>query len=1024
MARISNNVPVDPSLDLNTYINKYMTDDEEPISDNPLSILNIESPYYELADLHKTKSISGNVNNNAFEYTSIHLNIQSLPAKFDKLKLLLSEIRDQQINIDFIFLCETFLKDNISHLYNIPGYNFVYKNRPNTSRGGVAIYINAKFNYILREDFSIFISGKFESLFVEIDSNAFKAIIGSVYRVPNTNLSESLSNYETIIKKLHSYNNNIIIGTDQNLDYIKIDTHKSTEDLLSLFLTNGLVPTITKPTRITHTSATLIDNIYISIKNKTNIQSGIICTDISDHLPVFTFVGTSTRKSTNKFLTIKRRRFSNTSINEIARCIRNTEWNVLNNLDINDAYRYFSNTLADIVDQIAPEMEVKIPAKYIIRDPWMTKGLLTSSRNLNKLYKLSLGKNKNHMQFKKFIKYRNIYNHLKRSAKQNFYNEQFQKYKKDSKRTWGVINTLIGRHNDKTTVSATFKVNNTIISEKEQIANEFCNFFTNIGSKYANEIPKSKFSDTHFMGKKTPSSMLMAPTDYLEIEKTIDLLKRKNSSGHDSFTTALLKDIKKDIAQPLTVLINKSLQTGCVPDTMKLAKVVPIYKSKDKEKLNNYRPISLLPAFSKILEKIVHKRLYNFLLTQDIFYPSQYGFRQRHSTIHAVHQFVDDTMTASDNRKYTMAVFLDLSKAFDTIDHNILLTKLQWYGVRGIVLDWFKSYLHNRTQYVQYNDAKSETQTIPCGVPQGSVLGPLLFIIYTNELPNCLSHCQAILFADDTTLYLSSNDINYLYKSVNDDLRSLSEWFKLSKLSLNVGKTHYVIFNYDKKLVPNDCHLRIGTDTLERKNTVKFLGMYIDHKLEWAEHTKFIRNKINSSIYAINKIKHLLNRKHLRTLYYSMIYPYLDYGITLWGTTYKSHTNKLVILQKKALRIISGAKYNDHTNPLFVIQKILKLEDMYEHRVSKYMFALHKGTLPLPLSTMIIMNRNIHTHNTRNRNNPHVAFRHSTAASRSIRHNGPAVWYNIPEDITNIRTLKSFSNKLKNIIFRKYSEHR
>jgi hypothetical protein len=171
-------------------------------------------------------------------------------------------------------------------------------------------------------------------LFVEIDSNTFKAIIGSVYRVPNTNLSESLSNYETIIKKLHNYNHNIIIGMDQNLDYINIDTHKNTEDLLSIFLTNGLVPTITKPTRITHTSATLIDNIYISIKNKANIQSGIVCTDISDRLPVFTFVGTSTRKSQNKFLTIKRRRLSKTSINEIAQCIRNTERNTLNNLEI------------------------------------------------------------------------------------------------------------------------------------------------------------------------------------------------------------------------------------------------------------------------------------------------------------------------------------------------------------------------------------------------------------------------------------------------------------------------------------------------------------------------------------------------------------------------------------------------------------------------------------------------------------------------------------------------------------------
>ena len=228
------------------------------------------------------------------------------------------------------------------------------------------------------------------------------------------------------------------------------------------------------------------------------------------------------------------------------------------------------------------------------------------------------------------------------------------------------------------------------------------------------------------------------------------------------------------MAEPLTILINKSLQNGTVPDPLKLAKVIPIYKSKNKELLNNYRPISLLPAFSKILEKIVFKRLYHFLSSQGVFYQSQYGFRPQHSTNHAVHEFVDDTIDSFDDKKHTIGIFLDLSKAFDTIDHNILISKPEWYGVRGMALDWFRSFLDNRQQYVQYNNCKSSISTIPCGVPQGSVLGPLVFIIYTSDLPNSLTSCKTIRFADDTTLYLSSTDIQYLYTTANKDLESLT----------------------------------------------------------------------------------------------------------------------------------------------------------------------------------------------------------------------------------------------------------
>ncbi len=851
----------------------------------------------------------------------------------------------------------------------------------------------------------------------------YKAIAGEIYRIPNSNEAQSLSRYEDILNKLQNYKNNIIIGTDQNFDYLKIDKHKTTEDLFNKFISHGLLPLITKPTRITNSSATLIDNIYTSLTTKTKFHTGIICTDISDHLPIILFIGK--QKIPNKASNVKltKRVINDQTIEIITRHLGTINWANMEDMNTNNAYNYFSKQVKNVIDQCAPETTITISAKSIIRDSWMTKALITSSRKLNKLYKKSLGQVKQNAHYTRYIKYRNSYNTLKRLVKQNYYNDLFSKYSQDSRKTWSVINTLIGRNNDKTTISDSFKINNRTSTNHKEIANAFGYFFTNVGMEYAQAIPKSKHSEFHYMKNRNNNNIFLAPTDKYEVELTINQLKRKQSTGHDNISTALVKDMKHAISTPLTILLNKSIETGIVPDSLKIAKVIPIYKAKDRESLNNYRPISLLPAISKILEKIIHKRLYNFMLTQSKFYSSQYGFRHQHSTIHAVHEFIDDASTAIENKNHTMGVFLDLSKAFDTIDHKILLNKLEWYGIRGIALEWFKSYLHGRRQYVQFKTEKSITYNIPCGVPQGSVLGPLLFIIYSNDLSNCISNnTKTILFADDTTLYTSSSDIKLTFQVMNAELKSLAEWFRANKLSLNVSKTHYILINPERPHLPEDLKLQIGNEKIEQKQHIKFLGMIIDDKLEWKDHITFVRNKISSSIYAINKVKHFMNRGHLLTLYYSLIYPYLDYGITLWGSAYLTYVNKIFLMQKKAVRIISGAKYNDHTNPLFKHLNILKLNDIYELKTAKFMYALNNGSLPMALINMFITNKNIHTHNTRNRHNPHITMRRTNTASNTIRHKGPSVWYCIPENIKSKRTIKSFTRNLRSVMLRKYAE--
>ena len=387
--------------------------------------------------------------------------------------------------------------------------------------------------------------------------------------------------------------------------------------------------------------------------------------------------------------------------------------------------------------------------------------------------------------------------------------------------------------------------------------------------------------------------------------------------------------------------------------------------------------------------------------SHELLYDNQCGFRRKHSTIDAVTKFVTDTCKSLDDSESTLAVYLDLSKAFDTIDHSILLKKLEFYGIRGQALDWFSSYLHNRKQFVHYMGSDSHTETIKCGVPQGSVLGPLLFIIYTNDLPACLNLTKSILFADDTTVYLSSKNQKYLYTTMNGQLQKLTDWFRANRLSLNISKTNYMLFTNQKHQPDTNINLQLSDSNIQRTNCAKFLGLYIDEKLKWDEHINITKKKISKSFFAINKVKYILPKKQLSTLYYSLVYPYLTYGIILWGATCHVHLSKLSIMQKKSIRIITGSHYRAHTSPIFKCLRFLKLEDLYKLQVSICVLSFIHGLLPSSLNDIFTLAQDQHGHNTRHSKSYKLVAQktRTLAASNSIIQMGPLTWNLLPQDV-------------------------
>ena len=631
-----------------------------PFTDR-LSELDMNSNYYEIEQLIQCHEVK-----KSFEYIAIHINIQSAPKKFNDLKTLVIRLSMVGIQVDFILLCETFFTDLNVAQYKIPGYKLVPVNRKTITKGGVAIYIKQDFVYKERDDLSDYHEGEFEAAFVEIKDMNKTLIVGEIYRVPNTNENAALTRYEAVLERIHDNKPSLcIIGTDQNFDYMKINKHNNTLNLFNNFLTAGMIPTITKPTRITHKTATLIDNIYVTC-NINKIFSAILLSDMSDHLPCLTCIGTKPQKPT-KSLQFKYRPINEQIMDRIKNELANTDWNFMHVLSSNDSYKSLVMKINEVIEKYAPEKLITIPSKRIFKDPWMTSGIMQSCIKRDQLYKKCIGKPKEHINTIKFTKYRNILNTIKKTAKNNYYRNLLATYKNDMKKTWGVVNSLIGRNNDKSNLPEIFKHEDKTITDRTQIANEFCNFFNEIGMKYSAAIPPPKCQYHQYLGtSQNTRSIFLSPTDCNEIINIMKSLKSKSSSGPDGISGKFLKQIGSEIVVPLVIIINKSLSEGFVPDELKIAKVIPVYKSKDKTSFNNYRPISLLPSLSKILEKVVHKRLYNFLEINKLFYPSQYGFRPKHSTINAVTEFTYDTLLSFEKLEETLAVFLDLSKAFDT----------------------------------------------------------------------------------------------------------------------------------------------------------------------------------------------------------------------------------------------------------------------------------------------------------------------------------------------------------------------
>ena len=860
----------DITNDDNTQTNNFDLDLINRISGQ--SDISTLSKYY---NIEEYSDLAESMRNN---YINImHINIRSIQKKFDALKSLLNCLPKPP---DVLAVTETWLKESNKHLYSLDGYVSHHIVRTNREQGGISIYTKDDFSTELLNQYC-YINENIEISTIKLKSLNLTYIISVIYRPHSKH--EMVNEFTDLINQILSNaifrcNKSILLG-DFNINLLEHTTHLPTNTFLNAMQASNYFPHISRPTRFPDNpdlgQPSLLDHIWTNFTPSSS--SGIIHCGLSDHLPIFLNIAQQPIPNCKHKISFRIHNTANHNAftNELAL----VDWdNLLCLPNVNDNFDVFLNTINRLYNKCYP-LKTKFISTKRLQNPWITNGILNSIKHKCHLFKMHKLGTISHNYYKR---YRNNLTHIIRVAKSNHYRRIFCNFRNNTKKIWQTINEIRNNKHLKDNVT-TMQHNNITLNNPTDIAEAFNNYFCNIAPELNSKLPQTNRNPVHYLKGNFLNSMVLPIITTQDTKEILKTLKNKNTGIHE-VAVSVLKLNPDLIAHPLTILFNQSVATGTFPAKLKKAKVTPIHKSGPINNLKNYRPISNLVVFSKIFELLMKKHRMHYLESKNILNPTQFGFRRNHNTFQALNLFSSNIYSALNDSLSVLSIFIDFAKAFDTVNHKILLDKMYHYGIRGPIHSWFKDYLTNRNQTTVFKGVNSTSSTITLGVPQGSVLGPILFLIYINDITDIFTKSKTILFADDMTLYLIGRSPEQLITTANQELQQLHQWCVCNRLTINTDKTYYMFFTNKKTYYLPE--LELNNCKIAKTNHLKFLGVTFDDKMTFKLHINNLTLKISRHIALLYQIKDLMPSYVLKCIYYAHIYPLLNYCNPIWCITY------------------------------------------------------------------------------------------------------------------------------------------